>query len=313
MSCICSSVYGEGESDTFSWANWIYRMIFFAEDWAPFSTSEKNISIMSVDELQKEINKMQEKKDHLLFEIQALQDSIKELIEDKLNVIIDYERTQEEYAAKKKEFESSRIDCRLKELEIAKRHSEIQISIENQEREFERLKEEAISRKDQLRSSWAEFLQTTANGNKVFSQLISGVAAPQLLLTELAAYDSYLTEKENEVFMSKIFQWGNDWQNRPLSRAYAMVYVREIQCKHSGEEEPRNAQALFALNVNGERELLAIFDEECLSEQLAVSISELKNHHVREIYLICIPDIEDLKSLLQKSYPDSELYFLSSE
>jgi hypothetical protein len=303
ISCTCSSIFGEDEYSKPSWTlseytRWVCRAIINGNWDCEFSEDEREQRLRK--ELVTAIVELEDERSRLKKEVYMYLHRVNEYKNEEADLqmkIVELKKQLQKYSFMQDDFKT-----RQKKLDLM--HSE-------QEKEMQSFEKEAENRKEMLRMTWANFLKTTAGGNELFSHLIAGAEVPFLLSIEQKVYGSTLSKKENEVFMGKVLQYGNDWQNRPLKRAYAVVYVKKLEYKNMGEEELMTTQALFALDVSGKRELLAILDEECLSEQLAVSIPELRNHHVREIYLICLPNREDLQLTLQKSYPDSELHFLS--
>lgn len=303
--CTYSSIFGEDEYSKPSWTlsnytRWVCQGIINGNWDCEFSEDEREQRLKK--ELVTAIVELEDERSRLMKEVYMYLDRVNEYKNEEADLgmkIMELEKQLQKYY-------SMQDDFRTRQKKLDRLHSE-------QEKEMQSFEKEAEKRKEMLRITWVNFLKTTASGNELFSQLIAGTKAPLLLSIEQKVYGSTLSKKENEVFMGKVLQWGSDWQNRPLKRAYAMIYAKELEYKNIGEEELMTTQALFALDVNGKRELLAILDEERLSEQLVASFSELRNHHLREIYLICLPNTEDLRLTLQKSYPDSELHLLSPE
>ena len=114
--------FTEGSKET-NWtprnyAYWAYKKLIFGEDWELPLETEKDLALMSVEQLQKEIVKLKNQEASLNLNILSLQKTIGELRQTKTRTIQDYEETKIEYDIKKGEVERNKQDLESKKTEL---------------------------------------------------------------------------------------------------------------------------------------------------------------------------------------------------
>ena len=100
-----------------------------------------------------------------------------------------------------------------------------------------------------------------------------------------------------------------EWQNRPLSEVYPIVFIDAI---HFSVRQDRIIQKLAAyvvlgINEDGKKEVLTIQIGENESSKYWLGVlNSLKNRGVKDILILCSDGLTGLKEAIQTAYPKTE-------
>ncbi len=119
--------------------------------------------------------------------------------------------------------------------------------------------------------------------------------------------------KASEGFISdvtdKILPQIEDWQNRPLSEVYPVLYIDAIHysVRDNGVIRKLAAYVILGINLDGQKEVLTIQvgDNESAKYWLSV-LNELKNRGVKEILILCADGLSGIKEAIAAAYPKTE-------
>ena len=144
---------------------------------------------------------------------------------------------------------------------------------------------------------------------KIISMYAKGMTTRQIsdTLEDIYGFDA------SEGFISdvtdKILPQIEDWQNRPLSEVYPVLYIDAIHysVRDNGIIRKLAAYVILGINMDGKKEVLTIQvgDNESSKYWLSV-LNDLKNRGVKDILIICADGLTGMKEAIAAAYPQTE-------
>lgn len=105
----------------------------------------------------------------------------------------------------------------------------------------------------------------------------------------------------------KVIPLIKEWQARPLSEIYPIIYLDGIHFKvrENGKIVSKCAYVILAVNKSGFKEILGIWVGENEGAKYWMGIlSELKNRGVKDILIACIDGLSGFEEAIKAIYPD---------
>jgi transposase-like protein len=107
----------------------------------------------------------------------------------------------------------------------------------------------------------------------------------------------------------KIIPQIEDWQNRPLSEVYPVLYIDAIHysVRDNGVIRKLAAYVVLGINLDGRKEVLTIKIGENESSKYWLSVlNGLKNRGVNDVLLICADGLTGIKEAISTAFPKTE-------
>ena len=107
----------------------------------------------------------------------------------------------------------------------------------------------------------------------------------------------------------KIMPQIEDWQNRPLSEVYPVIYIDAIHysVRDNGVIRKLAAYIILGVNQEGRKEVLTIEVGENESSKYWLSIlNGRKNRGVKDILILCADGLSGIKEAIAAAYPKTE-------
>ena len=107
----------------------------------------------------------------------------------------------------------------------------------------------------------------------------------------------------------KIMPQIEDWQNRPLSEVYPVLYIDAIHysVRDNGVIRKLAAYVIPGINPDGRKEVLTIEVGENESSKYWLSVRNgLKNRGVKDILILCADGLSGIKEAIAAAYPKTE-------
>lgn len=107
----------------------------------------------------------------------------------------------------------------------------------------------------------------------------------------------------------KILPEIEEWQKRPLSEVYPVVFIDAIHysVRDNGIIRKLAAYVILGINTEGRKEVVTIQVGENESSKYWLSVlNDLKNRGVRDILIICADGLTGIKEAIAAAYPDTE-------
>jgi transposase-like protein len=101
-----------------------------------------------------------------------------------------------------------------------------------------------------------------------------------------------------------------EWQNRPLEKSYAIVYLDALRVKSREDGKSCNKSVYIALCVNfeGKKEVLGLWIAETEGAKFWMGVlTQLKNRGVEDILIACMDGLSGFPDALRAIYPDTRI------
>jgi transposase-like protein len=108
----------------------------------------------------------------------------------------------------------------------------------------------------------------------------------------------------------KVLPIAREWQNRPLSRLYPIVYLDGVMfnVRQDGAVVKKTAYVVFALNLEGRKEVLGIWIGEAESSKFWMTIlTDLRNRGVEDILIACVDGLNGFQEAINAVFPWTEV------
>ena len=144
---------------------------------------------------------------------------------------------------------------------------------------------------------------------KIISMYAKGMTTRQISETLDDIYGFEASEGFISDVTDKIMPQIEDWQNRPLSEVYSVLYIDAIHysVRDNGIIRKLAAYVILGINQDGYKEVLTIETGENESAKYWLSIlNGLKNRGVKDILIICADGLTGIKEAISAAYPQTE-------
>ncbi len=144
---------------------------------------------------------------------------------------------------------------------------------------------------------------------KIISMYAKGMMTRQFSETLEDIYGFEASEGFISDVTDKILPQIEDWQKRPLSEVYPVLYIDAIHysVRDNGVIRKLAAYIILGINMDGQKEVLTIQvgDNESAKYWLSV-LNELKNRGVKDILILCADGLSGIKEAIAAAYPKTE-------
>ena len=144
---------------------------------------------------------------------------------------------------------------------------------------------------------------------KIISMYAKGMTTRQISDTLEDIYGFEASEGFISDVTDKILPQIEDWQNRPLSEVYPVLYIDAIHysVRDNGIIRKLAAYVILGINMDGKKEVLTIQVGENESSKYWLSVlNDLKNRGVKDILIICADGLTGMKEAIAAAYPQTE-------
>lgn len=144
---------------------------------------------------------------------------------------------------------------------------------------------------------------------KIISMYAKGMTTSQISDTLMDIYGFEASEGFISDVTDKILPQIEEWQNRPLSEIYPVIYIDAIHysVRDNGIIRKLAAYVVLGINTDGRKEVLTIEvgDNESSKYWLSV-LNNLKNRGVKDILIICADGLTGIKEAIATAFPQTE-------
>jgi len=98
----------------------------------------------------------------------------------------------------------------------------------------------------------------------------------------------------------------NEWQRRPLKPCYVILYLdgMHFRVKEDGSFVDKCVYSLYAIDVDGERDILGIYTSDTESaSQWGIVLEDLKRRGMQDVLITCIDGLAGFKQAIEQVYP----------
>ncbi len=101
-----------------------------------------------------------------------------------------------------------------------------------------------------------------------------------------------------------------EWQNRPLEKSYAIVYLDalRVKTKEDGKSCMKSVYVALGVNFEGKKEVLGLWIAQTEGAKFWMSVlTEIKNRGVQDILIACMDGLTGFPDALRAIYPDTRV------
>ncbi len=99
-----------------------------------------------------------------------------------------------------------------------------------------------------------------------------------------------------------------EWQNRPLSAVYPVVFIDAVHfsVRDDGVIRKLAAYVVLGINEDGKKEVLTIIGENESSKYWLSVLNSLKNRGIKDILILCSDGLTGIKEAITAAFPSTE-------
>lgn len=145
--------------------------------------------------------------------------------------------------------------------------------------------------------------------DKVISMYAKGMTTTQISEMIEDIYGFEISEGMVSDITDKLLPEIEDWQNRPLSALYPIIFIDAVHfsVRNDGVISKLAAYVVLGINGDGYKEVLSIVVGENESSKYWLSVlNSLKNRGVQDILVLCSDGLTGLKEAIQTAFPMAE-------
>ena len=149
----------------------------------------------------------------------------------------------------------------------------------------------------------------SAIADKIISMYAKGMTTRQISDTIEDIYGFEVSEGMVSDITDKLLPEIENWQNRPLSAVYPVIFIDAVHFSVRDDGIIRKLAAYIVLGINdeGKKEVLAIEVGENESSKYWLSVLNcLKNRGVQDILVLCADGLSGIKEAITAAYPSTE-------
>ncbi|WP_417081837.1 IS256 family transposase [Mobilibacterium timonense] len=144
---------------------------------------------------------------------------------------------------------------------------------------------------------------------KIISMYAKGMTTKQISETIDDIYGFEASEGFISDVTDKILPQIEEWQERPLSAVYPIVFIDAIHfsVRDDGVIRKLAAYVVLGINSDGRKEVLSLVIGENESSKYWLSVlNSLKNRGVQDILILCSDGLSGIKEAIQTAFPKTE-------
>lgn len=145
--------------------------------------------------------------------------------------------------------------------------------------------------------------------DKIISMYAKGMTTTQISEMVEDIYGFEISEGMVSDITDKLLPRIEEWQNRPLSDVYPIVFIDAIHfsVRDDGIIRKLAAYVVLGINEDGYKEVMTIEVGENESSKYWLGVlNSLKNRGVKDILILCSDGLAGLKEAVQTAFPDTE-------
>lgn len=135
-----------------------------------------------------------------------------------------------------------------------------------------------------------------------------GLSLEQIQEFFKAAYSTEMSRDQLSTVIATVLEDVREWQCRPLSRVYPIVYLDGfvVKIRHDGTVSNRTVYLAIGLNIAGRKEALGMWVSGPESAKFWLKVmTELKNRGVEQILIACVDGLTGFPDAIEAVFPDT--------
>ena len=149
----------------------------------------------------------------------------------------------------------------------------------------------------------------SAIDDKIIAMYAKGMTTRQISETIEDIYGFEVSEGMISDITDKLLPKIEEWQNRPLSAVYPIVFIDAVHfsVRDDGIIRKLAAYVVLGINEDGKKEVLTIVIGENESSKYWLSVlNSLKNRGIKDILILCSDGLAGIKEAITAAFPATE-------
>lgn len=149
----------------------------------------------------------------------------------------------------------------------------------------------------------------SAIDDKIISMYAKGMTVRQISETIEDIYGFEVSEGMVSDITDKLLPKIEEWQNRPLSAVYPVVFIDAVHfsVRDDGVIRKLAAYVVLGINEDGKKEVLTIMIGENESSKYWLSVlNSLKNRGIKDILILCSDGLTGIREAVTAAFPSTE-------
>lgn len=146
--------------------------------------------------------------------------------------------------------------------------------------------------------------------NKIISMYSRGMSYSDIQSHFEDLYGLELSKGKISIITDKVWEQITEWQNRPLERVYAIVWMDALHFKVrlDGKIVSRAIYVVLGINSEGRKDLLGLYISENEGAKFWLQIlTDLQNRGVEDILIACIDNLSGFTQAISSIFPKTEI------
>lgn len=144
----------------------------------------------------------------------------------------------------------------------------------------------------------------------VVSLYAKGLTTRDIVNYLKSVHDIDMSQPSISAITDKVFPLVKEWQSRPLSSVYPVVYLDGLHFKvrEAGKISSKVAYIVLGVNQYGQKEVLGIWISQSEGAKFwAQVLNDMKNRGVEDILIACVDGLKGFPEAITAIFPDTEV------
>jgi putative transposase len=163
--------------------------------------------------------------------------------------------------------------------------------------------------KGMMVSPWYDIVGNE-NESKVISLYAKGLTTRDIAAYMKTYHGMEITQPGVSTITDKVYPLVKEWQARPLSSYYPVVYLDGLHFKvrEAGKIVSKTAYIALGINQYGLKEVLGIWISEGEGAKFWMGVlSEIKNRGVEDIFIVCVDGLKGFPDAIKTIFPQADV------
>jgi len=146
--------------------------------------------------------------------------------------------------------------------------------------------------------------------DKIISMYARGMSTRDIQAHVEEIYGADISPTMVSNITDKVLEVAKEWQSRPLSKIYPIVYFDAIHYKvrQGGKVITKACYTCLGINMEGKKEMLGLWLGESEGAKFWLRVfTELKNRGVHDIFISCIDGLKGLPDAIKAVFPKASI------
>jgi len=146
--------------------------------------------------------------------------------------------------------------------------------------------------------------------DKIISLYAKGMTTRDIQSHVQELYNYSISPETVSTITDKVLDRAREWQSRPLSPIYSIIFMDAIFLKMRSEGHVKGIAVynIIGINLDGHKECLGLWVGETESSKYWLSVlNELKNRGVEDVLIFSVDNLSGISEAIRAVYPKSEI------